>query len=101
MKNKTLQQWLEEMDKLDWEASRGPWHTKPDYEDFIYAPDNVTIGQVFLSNPAQTKDTALVLSSRTELPRAVKIIKTILDRFIDFELEAAVQEEIEKIINGE
>lgn len=76
---KTLQQWLDEMDKLE-----GP-------ED----PIKQTNGTTWMPLNA----VGFYSTARTELPRAVKIIKTIFDRFIDYEMVATVSEEIEKILN--
>lgn len=89
-----LQQWLDAMDKLDREATPGPWSTGKPLDGTVYVgtggPDGYNFG-------VRECDAPLVCQSRTELPRAVKILRWVLESYTGHN-KGTVMDEIEKIL---
>mgnify|MGYP007071590048 CR=1 FL=1 len=92
MKDKTLQQWLEEMDKLDAEATKGPWHSKwgetftvRDIKDAMIAQLTFLSGMGRRTTEEVTANMELISSSRTELPRALRVIKYLYAQLMEAE----------------
>lgn len=120
MNNKTLQTWLDEMDKLDREATKGPWlrNENEGWENEVFVVtgkdedgDDITERIVVTDSgfyPPEDNDSIFISRSRTELPRAVKVInyyrglvrefKTTFEGMAELN-EDLINSEIEKILN--
>lgn len=102
--SKTLTEWLSEMERLDKEATKGPYYylstEDPRFAHLIGYPGQ-QLAEVAITNGETTNE--LLARSRTELPRAVEVIRC-LWRNMEFQFgedEDRVTAEIEKILNGD
>lgn len=85
----TLTEWLEEMKRLDTEATEGPWDSESGVGDFniVYPSKSDSVETVCIVgtdtrhnlNHNYRNDSSYIAHSRTELPRAVKIIELLLN----------------------